>query len=321
MEKTALVLGISGQDGRYLSRRLYQEGYRIIGVARNPISRTLGEEFNRDVGKNVQIRNFDAQDRLKLSALLDECRPVEIYNLAGESSVAESFANPTNAINSNTAITLNCLEFIREKAQETKFFNACSSECFGYQKITRASEGTPFQPISPYAVGKACAYSLTKIYRECFGIFACSAIMFNHESRLRGDRFVSQKIVNAARLISAKQSGTLELGNLNIERDWGWAPEYVDGIYRIMQHRRAEDFVLATGESNKLSTFVDVAFQYYGLNWKDWVVSEERLFRPADIKKNCGDPSKAMRELNWVARYRLQDIIKDMAGDAVEPPV
>ena len=321
MEKLAVILGISGQDGRYLSRRLQRAGYRIIGVSRNRNEAVEGGEPILNGQENVQLYNFDAQDPLKLNELFDEWRPVEIYNLAGESSVADSFDNPAKAINSNVSITLNCLEYIRNRACEIKFFNASSSECFGYQGGFPANETTPFQPISPYAVGKACAYWLTKTYREAYGIFACSAIMFNHESRLRGSHFVSQKIVTAARLISERRIEQLKLGNLDIERDWGWAPEFVDGIYRIMQHRTADDFVLATGESNKLAKFVDTAFSYYGLNWEDWVVSEKRLLRPADIKKNCGNPTKAMRELGWVARYRLADIVKDMAGDIVDPRI
>lgn len=321
MQNTAVILGISGQDGWYLSKRLQREGYRVIGVSRHLTTSEFGRQQNFLVGKDVLAQNLDAQDQCKLNALLDEYNPNEIYNLAGVSSVAESFTSPASSINSNISITLNCLEYIRKKDQDIKFFNACSSECFGEHSGERASETTPFQPISPYAVGKACAFSVTKTYRESFGIFACSAIMFNHESRLRGSRFVTQKIVTAARQISNTRNGTLELGDLNIERDWGWAPEYVDGIYRIMQHTRADDFVLATGESNKLSKFVDVAFGYFGLDWEDWVVSTENLFRPAEIKKNCGNPTKARLELEWVAEYRLHDIIEDMAGDVVETKI
>jgi GDPmannose 4,6-dehydratase len=321
LQKKAIILGISGQDGLYLSSRLVRAGYRVVGVSRNTKERNVRELPVLDKHENVNLRHLDAQDSLKLNALFDEWKPVEIYNLAGESSVAESFKNPMYAVNSNIKITLNCLEYIRTRSPDIKFFNASSSECFGNQGGVPASETTPFCPISPYAVGKACAYSLTKTYREVYGMFACSAIMFNHESRFRGSQFVSQKIVSGARLISEKRISQLELGNLNIERDWGWAPEYVDGIFRIMQHGIADDFVLATGESNKLSTFVDAAFRYYGLNWENWVISTDQYFRPADIEKNCGNPSKARRELGWVAKYRISDIVKDMAGDLAEPVI
>ncbi len=294
-------------------------GYQVIGVCRNPMVRRDREYLQLHNRPNVTLRYFDAQDSLKLNALFDECKPVEIYNLAGDSSITESFIKPVSAVDSNIKVALNCLEYVRTKAPEIKYFNACSSECFGKQGGAAASETTPFQPISPYAVGKACAYSITKTYRDLYGIFACSAILFNHESRFRGSQFVSQKIVSGARLIAEKRMSHLELGDLTIERDWGWAPEYVDGIYRIMQFRVAEDFVLATGESNKLSTFVDAAFSYYGLDWENWVVSTPRYFRPVDIEKNCGNPSKARRELGWVAKYRIKDIVTDIAGGAVDP--
>jgi GDPmannose 4,6-dehydratase len=262
-------------------------------------------------------------DRLKLeSAALNDFRsvlqvlkkiePDEVYNLAGQSSVGLSFEQPVETLDSIAVGTLNLLEAIRFTGKPIKLYNAGSSECFGDIGDAAADENTPFRPRSPYAVAKSAAFWEVANYREAYGIFACSGILFNHESPLRPQRFVTQKIIAAACRIARDRQEKLLLGNISIERDWGYAPEYVEAMYLMLQQDEPDDYVIATGESCPLKDFVASAFACVGLDWQDYVISDASLLRPTDLAISRGNPSKAKERLGWQARSKMNDIVKIM---------
>jgi GDPmannose 4,6-dehydratase len=244
-------------------------------------------------------------------------KPDEIYNLAGQTSVGLSFDQPVEAMESITLGTLNMLEVMRFVGQPIRFYNAGSSECFGDTGLELATEDTSFQPRSPYAVAKASAHWLVKNYRDAYGLFACTGILFNHESPLRPERFVTQKIIRAAARISRGSSDKLHLGNIEIYRDWGWAPDYVDAMWRMLQQPLADDYVIATGVTRSLEYFVDRAFAYFDLDWKEYVQVERDLFRPTDIFSSAANPGKAHRVLGWAANTCIEDVVKKMAEAAI----
>jgi GDPmannose 4,6-dehydratase len=214
--------------------------------------------------------------------------------------------------------TLNLLEAIRFTGKESKLYNAASSECFGEIESTGATEETPFRPRSPYAAAKSAAYWLVSNYREAYGLFACSGILFNHDSPLRGERFVTHKVISGVARILRGNTEKIKLGNIEIVRDWGWAPEYVQAMWLLMQHPTAEDIVIATGESHSLRSFVDHAFQVAGLNWEEFVDYDESLLRPTDIMMSYADPAKAARILNWKAQIKMKEVVKRMLESEME---
>ena len=238
--------------------------------------------------------------------------PDEIYNLAGQTSVGLSFEQPVETIESIAIGVLNMLEAIRFVEQPIRLYNAGSSECFGDTGSEQASEATPFQPRSPYAVAKACAHNLVANYREAYRMHACTGILFNHESPLRPERFVTQKIVRAACRIASGSGENLSLGNLDIHRDWGWAPEYVEVMWLMLQQKQLQDFVIATGRSVSLEYFVARAFANVGLEWRQHVRLDSTLLRPSDIRYGSADPSRAMRLLGWQATLQVDDVIDAM---------
>lgn len=243
---------------------------------------------------------------------LTDAKPQEVYNLAGQSSVGLSFEQPVETLESIATGTLNLLEAIRFLGEEIRFYNAGSSECFGDVGAAAADETTPFRPRSPYGVAKATAFWEVANYREAYGLFACSGILFNHESPLRPQRFVTQKIIASACQIARGQAQSLKLGNIQIERDWGWAPEYVEAMYRMLQQPEPEDFVIATGVTTRLEDFVAQTFACVGLDWRDHVTSDSTLFRPTDIAIGRANPTKAKLKLGWQAQYQLADIVQSM---------
>jgi GDPmannose 4,6-dehydratase len=247
--------------------------------------------------------------------------PDEIYNLAGQSSVSLSFQQPVETLESIGTGTLNLLEAIRFIDSPVRFYNAGSSECFGDTGGEAASEKTPFRPRSPYAVAKAAAFWEVANYREAYGLYACSGILYNHESPLRPPRFVTRKVVAAAARIAAGSGETLRLGNLDVERDWGWAPEYVEAMWLMLQQDKPDDYVIATGEYNSLSGFVERAFKEVGLDWKDHVVQDSSFFRPTDLKRGLGDPSHAAEQLGWKAKYRMKDVVRMMIEAERSPTI
>jgi GDPmannose 4,6-dehydratase len=244
--------------------------------------------------------------------VLKKTQPDEVYNLAGQTSVGLSFEQPVETLESIAVGTLNILEAIRFIGEPIKFYNAASSEVFGDINGAAADESTPFSPRSPYAVAKATAFWEVANYREAYGLFACSGILFNHDSPLRPERFVTQKIVASAVRIASGKQDKLYLGNIEIQRDWGWAEDYVEAMYLMLQQEESDDYVIATGESYQLAEFIEVAFGFVGLDWREYVVSDKGLCRPTDLAVSRGNPSKARERLGWVAKHKIADIVRLM---------
>tara|TARA_B100000029_G_scaffold301281_1_gene294184 strand:- start:41966 stop:42931 length:966 start_codon:yes stop_codon:yes gene_type:complete len=307
--KKAIIFGISGQDGSYLAKSLLSKGVKVFGTSRD----AEVQEFSnlRKLGIKQQISFFSVaiNDFGSVFQCIKKISPDVIYNLASQSSVALSFSQPHETMESIELGTLNILESIRLYGKEIKFYNACSSECFGDTGQEKADENTPFNPLSPYAVSKTAAYWMVKNYREAYDISACSGILFNHESPLRQDRFVTKKIINAAVTISKGDQRTLHLGNIDIVRDWGWAPDYVEAMRLMMENKRSEDFVVATGVSQSLKDFLEITFKYFNLNWEDHVTIDKGLYRPTDITVNMGNPKKIKEKLGWKANFSLKETI------------
>lgn len=312
--KKALICGISGQDGAYLARLLLEKGYQVYGTSRDAQMSTFGNLQRLNIRKEIGLKSAALNDFRSVLQILRKVKPDEVYNLAGQSSVGLSFEQPVETLESITIATLNLLEAIRFTGEPIKFYNAGSGECFGELADRVADEDTPFRPRSPYAVAKAAAFWEVANYREAYGLFACSGILFNHESPLRPERFVTQKIICAAQRIAMGCKEKLHLGNISIRRDWGWAPEYVEAMYLMLQQATPYDYVIATGESYKLEDFVIAAFDYFGLDWRQWVESDASLLRPTEILANRGNPEKARKLLNWKTQYKMRDVVNMMAA-------
>lgn len=307
--KTALIFGISGQDGSWLARLLVEKGYTVHGTSRDREASGFANLMRLGLRDRVRLHSAVLNDFRSVAQVISDIRPAEIYNLAGQSSVGLSFEQPVETLDSVIHGTVNILEAIRFLGLETRFYNASSSECFGNTDGGPADENHPFHPRSPYGVGKAAAYWAVANYRESYDLFACSGILFNHESPLRPARYVTQKIVRGAADIAEGKAERLTLGNLSIARDWGWAPEYVDAMWRMLNHDTPEDFVIATGQAHRLEEFVALAFQHFGLDWRNHVVVDEGLLRPSDISLSVGDPGKAKRLLGWQAETAMPGVV------------
>ncbi len=314
--KTALICGISGQDGAYLAQLLLRMGYQVCGTSRDAQVSSFRNLVRLGIHDQVKTCSMALNDFRSVLQVLNKVQPDEIYNLAGQTSVGLSFDLPVETMESITLGTLNLLEAIRFIGAPIRLYNAGSSECFGDTNATPANEMTPFRPRSPYAVAKAAAFWQVANYREAYNLFACSGILFNHESPLRPKRFVTQKIVTAACEIASGKAETLYLGNTEIQRDWGWSPEYVEAMYRMLQQDQPDDFVIATGQACSLQAFVEEVFGYVGLNWQDHVQIDQSLYRPTDIAVSCGDASKAKQKLDWQAKYTVKDIARLMVDAA-----
>ncbi len=311
INKKALITGISGQDALYLARHLLMEGYLISGTTRNLTSNKINKLSEMSIKEDIKIFSLDLIDKSKLEGILKQEKFDEIYHLASQSSVGESFMNPTDSIQSSFNTTLNLLEAIKKFAPESKLYHAASSECFGSFK-SEINESTPFNPASPYGVGKAAAANLLKIYRDSYNLYLVNGFLFNHESPFRSEKFVTQKIVSAAFRIANGSKEKLTLGDLNITRDWGWAPEYVCAMKLMLNNKHASDFVIGTGKSYKLEEFVRLAFEYFDLNYKDYIEKAKFQFRPNDIKENYCCPKKANDQLGWKAKYSMPDVVKKL---------
>lgn len=307
--KTALVFGISGQDGAYLSRLLLDKGYIVHGTSRDREMANLSNLKRLGTLSRVHLHSAALNDFRSVLQVIRDVRPDEIYNLAAQSSVGLSFDQPVETIDGIVNGTINILEAIRVLGLPTRFYNASSSECLGNTLESPADENTPFRPCSPYGVGKAASYWLVANYRAAYNLFACSGILFNHESPLRPARFVTQKIIRGAVDVAQGKAETLELGNLAVARDWGWAPEYVDAMWRMLQIDAPEDFIIATGVIHTLEGFVATAFSVLNLDWKAHVTTQPSLLRPLDIHTSVGNPAKAARLLGWRAETSLEQMI------------
>lgn len=317
--KKALICGVSGQDGAYLAQLLLNKGYIVCGTSRDAQMSSFQNLVRLGIRDELKLESVALTDFRSVLQVLVKIQPDEVYNLAGQSSVGLSFEQPVETLESISIGTLNLLEAIRFIGAPIKLYNAGSSECFGDTGECSADETTPFRPRSPYAVAKATAFWQFANYREAYGLFACSGILYNHESPLRPERFVTQKIVATACRIAGGSPEKLHLGNIAIQRDWGWAPEYVEAMYLMLQQEQPDDYVIATGESYKLEEFVAAAFVCVGLDWRDHVVTDTSLLRPSEIAFSRGNPAKAREKLGWQAQYKMYDVVQMMvkayAGD------
>ena len=337
--KTALITGVTGQDGAFLARLLLDKGYTVHGVKRRSSSFNTGriDHLYHDphvTGEPFHLHFGDLTDATNLIRIVQETQPDEIYNLAAQSHVQVSFETAEYTANADALGTLRLLEAIRILGleQKTRFYQASTSELYGKVRATPQSEETPFYPRSPYAVAKLYAYWITVNYREAYGMFAVNGILFNHESPIRGETFVTRKITRAVANISLGREDCLYLGNLDAKRDWGHARDYVEGMWRILQHDTPEDFVLATGETRTVRQFVELAFQEIGvtLQWRGKEAEEEgfdaktgrrlvaidrRYFRPTEVDLLCGDASKAKRLLGWQPSVKFESLVKEMVAE------
>ena len=310
--KKALICGISGQDGTYLAHLLLNKGYKVYGSSRDAQMSAFQNLTHLGIKEQVTLVSISLNDFRSVFQALIKIEPDEIYNLAGQSSVGLSFEQPVETLESIAFGTLNLLEALRFTGKSTKLYNAGSSECFGDTSVM-ADETTPFRPRSPYAVAKAAAFWEVDNYREAYGLYACSGILFNHESPLRPVRFVTQKIISTANRIATGSKEKLQLGNISIQRDWGWAPEYVEAMWLMLQQDTPEDFVIATGETNSLEDFIAEAFTVVNLDWHEHVDINPTLLRPTDIMIGRANPNKAKNNLGWSAKTKMRDVVRKMA--------
>jgi GDPmannose 4,6-dehydratase len=315
--KRALITGISGQDGAYLAKHLLGLGYEVWGTSRDAQISPFHNLHRLGIKDHVLLESLAVNDFRSVLQVLAKIRPDEVYNLGGQTSVSLSFQQPVETLESISVSTLNFLECIRFMGHPIRFYNAGSSECFGDLKGDAANELTPFRPRSPYAVAKSTAYWQVANYREAYGLYACSGILFNHESPMRPERFVTKKIALAAAQIKRGLKSELELGNTSVQRDWGWAPEYVEAMHAMLLLSQPEDFVIATGTTCSLQEFVEVAFKHLGLDSGRYVKVDNSLFRPTDIQISRGDATKALNILNWQAKTKMPDVAKLLVDDCV----
>ena len=308
----ALICGISGQDGAYLAKLLLDKGYQVFGTSRDVQMSGFGNLARLGIRDQVKYESMSINDFRSVFQILRKIKPDEVYNLAGQSSVGLSFEQPVETLESISVGTLNLLEAIRFTDLPIRFYNACSGECFGSTTEEGATEDTPFRPRSPYAVEKAAAFWEVDNYPVAYSLYACPVRLFKHESPLRPEGFVTQKIIAAACRIAQGSNEKLQLGNINIRRDWGWAPEYVVAMHLILQQDQPNDFVIATGKSYSLEDFIRVTFEKLGLDWHEHTLTNPSLLRPTDHFMGLGNPGKARRELGWVARHHMPDVVAMM---------
>jgi len=318
----ALITGITGQDGYYLSNQLLEKGYEVHGLIRrasnintNRIDPLISQY--REEGK-IHLYYSDLIDSSSLTNLINKVMPDEIYNLAAQSHVAVSFKNPIYSTFTSTIGPITILESIRNVDKNIKFYQASSSEMFGGSEKVVLNEESLFEPKSPYAAGKVFAHNITKVYRESYNIFAVNGILFNHESPHRGETFVTRKITRAVGRIYYKLQTNLTLGNLEASRDWGFAGDYTEGMFAMMQHKTPDDWVLATGETHTVKEFVEKAFSYIGLNWEDYVLTSDKYARPNEVHHLLGDASKANKKLGWKPKISFDELVKIMVDSDLE---
>ena len=315
--KNALVLGVNGQDGAYLAKLLLQKGYIVFGTSRDVQGSSLANLVRLGIRDMVKLISMAPEDFRSVFMAIRYSNPDEVYFLAGQSSAGLSFEQPAETIQSFTLGTLNVLEACRMFDKPIRQYHAGSSECFGDTQGHSASESTRFKPSSPYAVAKASSFWMVDNYRQVYGLFACTGILFNHESSLRPQRFVTQKIIQAAKRIAAGSHESLELGRLDIVRDWGWAPDYVEAMWLMLQKNHPEDYIIATGKSYSLQDFVETAFAKVGLNWANHIHQSAQFFRPSDIGVSSADPTKAKVQLGWSAKVNMHGVVANMIDDVL----
>jgi len=314
--KKALITGITGQDGSYLAELLLAKGYQVFGLERR--SSTKNRTNIEKIEKDINFISGDLTDQHSLTRAITSSQPDEVYNLAAQSFVKESWEQPEYTGDVTGLGALRVLEAIRQVNLKIKYYQASSSEMFGRTKEAPQNEKTPFYPRSPYGVAKLYAHWITVNYRESYDIFACSGILFNHESERRGLEFVTRKITNAAVKIKLGLQDKLYLGNLDAKRDWGYAPEYVEAMWLMLQQEKPEDFVIATGQAHSVKDFVEVAFGIVDLDWEKYVEIDDRFKRPAEVYSLVGDASKAKTKLGWQPKVNFSELVKIMAEKDLE---
>ncbi|MBX5443371.1 MAG: GDP-mannose 4,6-dehydratase [Solirubrobacteraceae bacterium] len=320
--KKALITGITGQDGSYLAEQLLEKGYEVHGLIRRSSSFNTEriDQLYRDPHEEqvrLKLHHGDLSESSRLVRLIYELQPDEVYHLGAQSHVRVSFDIPEYTADVTGMGTVRLLEAIRDAGVTPRFYQASSSEMFGSSPPPQ-NEQTPFHPRSPYAVAKVAAYWITVNYRESYGLFACNGILFNHESPRRGETFVTRKITRALARIHAGLQDKLYLGNLDARRDWGYAPDYTDAMWRMLQADEPDDYVIATGESHSVREFLDVAAAHLGINWEDVVEIDPRYYRPAEVDALCGDYSKAREKLGWEPTVTFEELVKIMVDADVK---
>lgn len=314
--KRALICGISGQDGAYLGRLLLEKGYEVAGTSRDAEMSSFANLVMLGIKERVSLRSMTLNDFRSVLQVLNEVNPTEVYNLAGQSSVGLSFQQPVETLESIASGTLNLLEAIRFLNRPLRLYNAASGECFGETPAERpACETTPFRPRSPYGVAKAAAFWEVVNYRETYGIFACSGLLFNHESILRPARFVTRKVVAAACRIAAGSPERLSVGETRVVRDWGYAPEYAEAMWLMLQQGEPADYVIATSESHSLAEFIAACFDAVGLDWRAHTDISPSLFRSSDILQSHADPSRAQEKLGWRAKTHMPSLVARLIAE------
>ncbi len=308
--KRALITGITGQDGSYLAEFLLEQGYQVIGMIRR--SSTINFERIRHFQDRVTLVQGDLLDQASLIDILSAHRPHEVYNLAAQSFVQTSWNQPVFTGEVTALGVTRLLDAIRLIDSDIRFYQASSSEMFGKVRETPQTEQTPFYPRSPYGVAKVYGHWITVNYRESYGLYAVSGICFNHESPRRGQEFVTRKIARAAAMIKLGKEKDLRLGNLDSQRDWGFAPDYVQGMWRMLQQDAPDDYLLATGRTHSVGRFVELAFETVGLDYRPYVVQDPQFIRPADVDMLVGNPAKAKAKLGWEAVTSFEDLVKLM---------
>ncbi len=313
---SAFITGITGQDGYYLAKLLLDKGYKVHGTIRRSstfntsrIEELISENSETD---KLNLYYSDLLDSSSLNNLITKIKPDEVYNLAAQSHVAVSFQNPVFTSQTGTLGSISILEALRSVDYDIKFYQASSSEMYGGALKESLNEDSPFEPKSPYAASKVFAHNITKIYRESYGLFGVNGILFNHESPYRGETFVTRKITRAVGRIALNLQSKLTLGNLDACRDWGFAGDYVEAMWKMMQHDLPSDWVVATGQTQSVKDFAKLAFDHVNLNWEEYVITSEKYFRPNEVEHLLGDASKAKKELGWTPKTSFNDLVKMM---------
>jgi GDPmannose 4,6-dehydratase len=310
--KKALICGISGQDGAYLAKFLLTKGYEVIGGSRDATTNNFVNLKRLNVIDDLKLVSINLTDFRSTLQTINKIKPDEIYNLSGQSSVGLSFDQPIETFESICIGTLNLLEAIRFCDTNIKFYNAGSSECFGNSPNDLCDENTLFKPKSPYGIAKASAHWQVVNYREAYNLFAVNGVLFNHESPLRPKRFVTQKVIKAVTEIAAGKLSKLEVGNIDIIRDWGWAPDYVEAMWLMLQQETPDDFVISTGIGHSLREFIQLAFKCVNLEMDNYLIINQLFFRPTDLQYVVGNPQKAKNLLGWSSNHDLKWIVNEM---------
>ena len=318
MAKTALIIGITGQDGSYLAKHLIDMGYKVFGSSRDKYLCDKNKLINLKIDKIVEMISIAPTDFRSVIKAITSIKPNEIYNLSGQTSVGLSFEQPVECLESISSATITILEAIRFFDKNIKFFNAGSSDCFGDTEKKVANEKTPFGPTSPYSVAKCSSFWQVSSYRKAYNLFACTGILSNHESPFRSKRFVTQKIVHQASEVKNGLSEKIELNNIDIWRDWGWSPDYVKAMHLMLQNKSPQDFIIATGKTHSLKDFVKKVCHFFDLDFKEAVnINSKKNCRPADFKYSYLDPSLIYNKLGWKAEKDLDEIIIEMCKNVL----